>query len=114
VLYLRHMLALEDGPDLRLLEGIGDPELASGERFAIAGSPTRFGRIGLELEPAGANGWRLKFRRAAGPDPGAVRIPATLGSGRKLEKVTGAATVARGAAVEVAPDSAEWEAVWTA
>jgi hypothetical protein len=31
VLYLRHMLALEDGRDLRLLAGVGDFELASAE-----------------------------------------------------------------------------------
>jgi hypothetical protein len=53
VLYLRHMLALEDGGSLRLLTGIGKPELATGEPFAIAGSPTRFGRISLRLEPLG-------------------------------------------------------------
>jgi hypothetical protein len=76
VLYLRHMLALEDGQSLRLLAGIGKPELAAGEPFAIAGSPTRFGRISLRLEPLGhGRGWRLDFEREAGPAPASVVLP---------------------------------------
>ena len=51
VLYLRHMLALEDARDLRLLAGVGDFELAAGEPMSIAQSPTRFGRIDMYLEP---------------------------------------------------------------
>ena len=76
VLYLRHMLALEDGRSLRLLAGIGQPELAAGEPFALAGSPTRFGRISLRLEPLGRNrGWRLDFEREAGPAPASIVLP---------------------------------------
>jgi hypothetical protein len=76
VLYLRHMLALEDGRSLRLLAGIGKPELAAGEPFAISGSPTRFGRISLRLEPLGRErGWRLDFERESGPAPASVVLP---------------------------------------
>jgi hypothetical protein len=76
VLYLRHMLALEDGASLRLLAGIGEPELAAGEPFSIAGSPTRFGRISLRLEPLGRKrGWRLEFEREPGPAPASVVLP---------------------------------------
>jgi hypothetical protein len=114
VLYLRHMLALEDGGTLRLLEGIGDPELAGGEPFAISGSPTRFGRIALELEPTGARRWRLKYSRGAGAAPDRVRIPASLGSGMKFAGISGASAVPRGNSVEIAPAAASWEAVWTA
>ena len=91
VLYLRHMLALEDGRDLRLLAGVGDFELASGEPLSVVQSPTRFGRIDLSLEPLDRHaGWRLKFQRGTGPAPANVHIPATLGSGRRFAKVTGA------------------------
>jgi hypothetical protein len=76
VLYLRHMLALEDGRSLRLLAGIGKPELAAGEPFAISGSPTRFGRISMRLEPLGrGHGWRLDFEREPGPAPASVVLP---------------------------------------
>jgi hypothetical protein len=79
VLYLRHMLALEDGDALRLLAGIGEPELAAGEPFAIAGSPTRFGRISIRLEPLGRKrGWRLDFEREAGPAPDSIVLPRGL------------------------------------
>ena len=43
VLYLRHMLALEDGPALRLLEGIGATELAARQPYRLKQTPTRFG-----------------------------------------------------------------------
>ena len=76
VLYLRHMLALEDGASLRLLAGIGESELAAGEPFAIAGSPTRFGRISMRLEPLGGKrGWRVDFEREPGPTPASIVLP---------------------------------------
>jgi hypothetical protein len=76
VLYLRHMLALEDGQSLRLLAGIGEPELAAGEPFAISGSPTRFGRISMRLEPLGRKrGWQIHFEREPGPAPASVILP---------------------------------------
>jgi hypothetical protein len=46
---------LEDGRDLRLLAGIGDPELAGSEPLQIRSSPTRFGRLDLTLEPLTRN-----------------------------------------------------------
>ena len=53
ILFLRHMLALEDGPALRVLPGIGDFELASAEPYRVDRTPTRFGRLSVSLEPAG-------------------------------------------------------------
>ena len=56
------------GPSLRLLEGIGDMELAHDLPYRIAESPTRFGRVSLNLEPlSGLSGWRLVFGRREGP-----------------------------------------------
>ena len=44
--------------------------------FAIAGSPTRFGRISLRLEPLGRQrGWRIEFEREPGPAPASVVLP---------------------------------------
>jgi hypothetical protein len=76
VRFLRHMLALEDSESLRLLAGIGAPELAAGEPFAVSGSPTRFGRISVRLEPLGRKrGWRLDFEREPGRAPASIVLP---------------------------------------
>ena len=113
VLYLRHMLALEDGRDLRLLAGVGDFELASGEPLSVVQSPTRFGRVDLSLEPLDRHeGWRLKFGRGSGPVPANVQLPATLGSGWRFTKITGAEARPQGEMLLVTPSAASWEAVW--
>ena len=115
VLYLRHMLALEDGRDLRLLAGVGDFELASGEPLIVVQSPTRFGRIDLNIEPLDRRaGWRLKFQRGAGPTPGSVQIPATLGSRWRFAKIVGAEVRPQGDMLFVTPGATAWEVVWTA
>jgi hypothetical protein len=115
VLYLRHMLALEDGQDLRLLAGIGDFELAGGRPLGWLQSPTRFGRIDVEVEPLDRHaGWRLKFRRGAGPAPANVQLPATLGGRWRFAKITGADSWRQGNVELVTPTATAWEAVWTA
>ena len=113
VLYLRHMLALEDGRDLRLLAGVGDFELASGEPLGVTQSPTRFGRIDLSLEPLDSHaGWRLQFQRGTGPAPTNICIPATLGSGWRFAKVTGAEAQRQGDILLVTPSATSWEVLW--
>jgi hypothetical protein len=115
VLYLRHMLALEDGRDLRLLAGVGDFELAGGEPLRIAQTPTRFGRIDLDLEPLDSHqGWRLQFKRGSGPAPENVHISASLGSGWRFSKIAGAEVRRQGEILLVTPSAACWEAVWKA
>ena len=115
LLYLRHMLALEDGPDLRLLAGIADPELAAAQPWLLAGSPTRFGRIALALEPAGGRRiWRLHFRRENGPPPRTVRVPGALGGKLRFQSVSGAAARLEGGEVLVDPEARDWSATWRA
>jgi hypothetical protein len=115
VLYLRHMLALEDGRDLRLLAGVGDFELASGEPLEVVQSPTRFGRIDLSLEPLDSHdGWRLRFRRGTGPDPANVELPATLGSGWSFANIADAEARRQGNTLRVTPSVTSWEVVWKA
>jgi hypothetical protein len=114
ILFLRHMLALEDGRALRLLAGIGTPELAMGEPYEIEGSPTRFGRVSISLLPGtGRRGWSLKFRREGGDSPQALRLPALLGSGLELRQVAGAKFNRSGDAAEVDPAARNWEASWS-
>jgi len=109
--YLRHMLAFEDGQDLRLLAGIGAGQLAAGEPYAVTGTPTRFGRLNLELEPHGA-GWRMKFERLAGPAPGVVQIPGMLGDRARLSGVSGAKFRQEDGLILVEPSARSWTAEW--
>ena len=113
ILYLRHMLALEDGESLRLLAGIGDPEMSAGQPVALASSPTRFGRIEMTLEPLDARkGWRLTFRREQGPTPARQELPARLGSRFRFSGMTGAESRQEKNAILVTPSAMSWEATW--
>jgi hypothetical protein len=114
ILFLRHMLALEDGGALRLLAGIGGFELAAGEPYRIIQTPTRFGRLSLSLEPSGRRRWRVTVERGGGRQPDSVVLPATLGSGLRLADAKGAATKPDGARVLVDPTARSWTAVYSA
>jgi hypothetical protein len=113
ILYLRHMLALEDGQALRLLAGVGESELADGEPLSIAQSPTRFGRIDMNIEPLDRHqGWRLKFQRGAGPTPSSVQLPLILASRFRFAEIHGAQARQEGNTVIVTSSAASWEALW--
>ena len=115
VLYLRHMLALEDGQTLRLLAGIGAPELSTAEPFIISESPTRFGRVSMDLEPLdGRQGWRLAFKRGAGPAPERLELPVALGTRFLLSEIDGARFARSGGSVLVEPHGSRWTATWKA
>ena len=109
VRYLRHRLALEDGKSLRLLNGITAAELIPAAHYILQNSPTRFGRITLELEPAGARGWRLRFDRDSGPSPTSVSLPVNIGA-LQVKKVSGAGSKINGQVVEVDPFGKKWDA----
>ena len=109
VRYLRHMLALEDGKSLRLLNGITAAELIPTSRYSLQNSPTRFGRINLELEPGGAQGWRLRFERASGLAPSSVSLPANIGS-LQVKKIIGTSSKINGMVVEIDPSANTWDA----
>ncbi len=115
VLYLRHMLALEDDEDLRLLAGIGDFELIGQEPYSLNESPTRFGRVSLTLEPLDRNqGWQLKFRRGTGPAPSSVQLPFNLGERFHFMGVENAKASRKSKTVLVAPETTTWTATWRA
>jgi len=109
VRYLRHRLALEDGKSLRLLNGITPAELTSPAPYILRNSPTRFGRIDLELEPGGARGWRLRFNRGDGPSPSSISLPQAIGTLR-VQGVVAAGSRISGGIVEVDPAVRKWEA----
>ena len=115
ILYLRHLLALEDGQALRLLAGVGSSELADGEPLSLGQSPTRFGRVDMNLEPLDRHqGWRLKFQRSSGPTPANVLLPETLASRFRFTEIHGAQAQVEGDTVSVTPSATAWEAVWKA
>jgi hypothetical protein len=111
VRYLRHMLALEDGQKLRLLEGITAAELNGSTAYLLRDSPTRFGRINLAFEPAGARRWRLQFERAQGPVPASVAIPETIGN-LSIAEISKAPYKKEFGKIEVDPEAMRWEAFW--
>jgi hypothetical protein len=102
-------LALEDGKSLRLLNGITAAELIPAAHYILQNSPTRFGRITLGLEPAGARSWRLQFDRDSGPTPTSVSLPASIGA-LQVKKVSGAGSKINGRVVEVDPLGKKWDA----
>ncbi len=111
--YLRHMLVLEDNRSLRLLEGVLPSDLRERRAFTLTQTPTRFGRISLDVQPAGLKGWKAHFLRNAGEAPEAIDLRASLGPGAELTQVRGAA-MRRGenGEVSVDPAIAEWTAYW--
>ncbi len=115
VRFLRHMLALEDGSALRLLAGVGEYELRGGHPFGLAGSPTRFGRVSLHLEPLDAGrGWRLAFQRQTGAAPGSVTLPASLGPRFRFAELAGAEFTTQENSIRVDPEKKTWAAIWRA
>lgn len=112
VRYLRHMLVLEDGPHIRLLEGTISKSVDARQPFRLEHSPTRFGRVTLDLEPVGnAHAWKLDF--AIEPARGAetVEIPVVTGGG-SFDRVAGANYQIRGRKVLIDPNASRWSAFW--
>jgi hypothetical protein len=111
VRYLRHMLLLEDGQTIRLLEGVAS-HLDPGKVFALEQSPTRFGRVTLQLEPLDSNkGWKLNFALESGLTPERVEIPVHIRD-RKFERVAGAKFTVEDRRIIVDPSSQKWAAFW--
>ena len=111
--YARHMLALEDGTLLRLLAGITGEELAAGGAYKLTGTPTRFGRLNLALEPLDRRqGWRLSYERAHGPTPEGVTLPVSFDGRIRFDRVEGAKTRVEGEWVRVECGAARWTAFW--
>ncbi len=109
--YLRHMLALEDGTSLRLLAGIEATQLANRQPWRISGSPTKFGRLNLALEPI-RDGWQLTFERRSGPDPVEVRLPSTLADLYSFAAITPGTAKLDGEEMLISTAKQKWLATW--
>ncbi len=113
VRYLRHMLVLEDGLRLRLLEGVCASESkAAGAAHILERTPTRFGRVNLHLQPVDGGARNATFEREPSAiAPASVEIPEALGR-LHLSNVEGAKFQTRGKQVSVDPTINQWRAVW--
>ena len=109
--YLRHMLALEDGSSLRLLQGIRAPQMTPGQPWRIGGTPTKFGRLNLALEPI-HGGWQLTFERGPGSDPAQVRVPASLGENYRFANISAGSYQSNGEEILISPEVRKWTATW--
>jgi hypothetical protein len=111
VRYLRHLLVLEDGPRMRLLEGMIPPNSFVRERFRLERTPTRFGRVTLDLEPLAGNGWKLEATLEPAQRANSVEIPVSI-NGRQFERVVGANFQINGGKVMIDPGARKWTASW--
>lgn len=113
VRYLRHMLVLEDDRKLRLLEGVLPVDLEERKGFTVSETPTRFGRVSLDVQPTGMRGWKAHFVRHGGVAPESVELRASLAPGLDLARMQGAAIKKSASGLTlIDPASAEWTAYW--
>jgi hypothetical protein len=111
VRYLRHMLVLEDGLRMRLLEGMIPANSAPRELFRLERTPTRFGRVSLDLEPLATNGWKLETTLEPTHRPMSVEIPISM-NGRQFERLVGANFQINGGRAIIDPTARKWTAFW--
>jgi hypothetical protein len=108
VRYLRHMLVLEDGARLRLLEGISQTDQA----YSLQQTPTRFGRVDLTLEPAGNGSATVKFALQGKPSKlQSVELPEAFGS-QRLASIEGASFKSVASRIAVDPQATRWTAIY--
>src|SRR6266568_5934359 len=109
VRYLRHMLLLEDGQRMRLLEGMVSPNLRERKPIRLENTPTRFGRVTLQLEPLNKQGWRLDFDIESAQSAETVELPASL-SGHGFDRLANAKFKVQGRRVMIDPSARKWTA----
>jgi hypothetical protein len=112
VRYLRHMLLLEDGENLRFLQGLVHTGVHFEKLFRLERTPTRFGRVSLGLEPLGASkGWKLSVAMEPGRSPERVELPTSISDAR-FSRVEGARFHKQGQKILVDRAARNWTAFW--
>jgi hypothetical protein len=112
VRYLRHMLVLEDGMRLRILEGLIPASFEGPQTFRLDHTPTRFGRVTLQLEPLDRrHGWRLDFAVEGAKRPGTVELPVSI-LGRQFDHMIGAKYQVLGQRLLIDPEAKKWTVFW--
>jgi hypothetical protein len=111
VRYLRHMLLLEDGPRMRLLEGMTPANFNERRLFRLEHTPTRFGRVTLNIEPVATQGWKLDVAVEPAQQAGTVELPTSI-AGRHFDRVLGAKHHVEDRKVRIDPEARTWTAFW--
>jgi hypothetical protein len=110
--YLRHMLVLEDGGRLRFLEGMVAADFEGKGLFRLEHTPTRFGRVSLEIEPlTSGKGMRLQVGIEPAQRPLTVEIPMSI-LGYHFDRIAGAKCQITKQNVLIDPAARTWTAFW--
>lgn len=96
---------------MRLLERMVPANPSSRDHFRLENTPTRFGRVTLDLEPLASNGWKLETALEPAQHPSSVEIPVSM-NGRQFERVVGASFQINGGRVRIDPSARKWTAFW--
>jgi len=108
------MLVLEDGSSLRLLEGLISLDPEKQDRFALEHTPTRFGRVTLEVQALAnseGKGWKADATLDLSTRPASIEIPVSI-SGRKFDRIEGAKYQRTDGTIVVDPAAPKWSAFW--
>ncbi len=112
VRYLRHRLLLEDGSRMRLLAGMIPANFQSGEVLRLENTPSRFGRVSLQLEPLSTQkGWKLDVNIEPAQRPETVEVPVSV-AGQSFERMANAKCKVMGRKVLIDPEATQWTAYW--
>ncbi len=111
VRYLRHMFLLEDGLRMRLLEGMIPASFAEREPFRLEQTPTRFGRVTMEIEPIAKQGWRIQTELESSQTPGSIELPVSI-CGRKIDRVESAKYQIQDQKILIDPRSRRFSVSW--
>ncbi|MBA4313331.1 MAG: hypothetical protein C0417_11955 [Chlorobiaceae bacterium] len=115
--FLRHRLILEDERNLLLLQGIGLADMESNKPFGLSYSPTRWGRVTVELNRIDDLSWNMKFKREdfnqqiIGPLE-YIMMPAAIGGKYYFLKTNGVKSVRNGEIIYIRGHELEWECIW--
>jgi hypothetical protein len=110
VRYLRHMLFLEDGQNMRLLEGV--TRIEPDNVFRLERSPSRFGRVTMALEPLEQKkGWKLDFTIDPAQTAEKILLPINI-MNAKFQRMDGASFTRNDSRIAVDPNAQRWTAIW--
>jgi len=79
---------------------------------SLTNTPTRFGRVNLEMEPDGTRaGWRLSFAIDGEGLPDSVALPGTI-AGKRFERAEGCKYHEQSGKIMIDPAATKWSASW--
>ncbi len=112
VRYLRHRLLLEDGSRMRLLAGMIPANFHSREVLRLENTPSRFGRVSLQLEPLSTQkGWKLDANIEPAQRAESVELPVSV-AGQSFERIANAKFKVKGRKLTIDLEATKWTAYW--